>query len=403
MKKIIVTFLLIISGFSFSQNGTDSLCCLHYKIDTSSFVQLAKISGVLNEVNPSFLSNTLSLMENIDINLLEKYYFFQKIGKHFKFDVAKKIYTYENSKMNAEDSIEYQKQVHIGEFLHNWINKYSDKLEKCLETNEGKRFVQKKNLILQYNQNYFNEKISYDNSTYDLAHKKYEHLIKLEESLIRQLENKMNYLKSTDSIRSKNDKNYILMQEIVNDSRKQKLNYEESKIQLVIDTEAKFHPINQSDPLLYIVKKVLVLKDTNIFNIMKGVEEQVIILNNVMYVFKNDVLVKKVEDIAKNASLSAFNAYKPLAVNQVPGTFYTIQIGTYSREKLLEELKVSTNVFYKQLPDGKFRYSFGVYKSMADVEKAKKLLKSIGYSDVVLTAYKDGESITIEEAKKVLM
>jgi hypothetical protein len=385
-----------------SQTRADSLCCLHFKVDTSSFAQLAKISSTLNEINPSFLSNTLSLMENVDINLLEKYYFFQKIGKHLKFEVAKKIFAYENQKMTYGDSMEYHKQVQIDDFLHIWITKYAQKLDECLETDEGKRFVQKKNLILQNNQNYFNEKISYDNSTYDLARKKYEKLIQLEDALIVQLENKMFQMRAADSIRSKKDKNYILMQEIVQDSKVQKRKYEENKLQLAIDTEKKFHPINQGDPLLYVVKKVLVMKDSSIFQITKGVQEQVIILNNVMYVFKNDSLVKKVEDIARNATLSAFNAYKPLSVNQVPGTFYTIQIGTYSREKLLQELKVSTNVFYKQLPDGKFRYSFGVYKSMADVDKAKKLLKTIGYSDVVLTAYSEGENIAIEEAKKVL-
>ncbi len=403
-KKITVQLILVLS-FSFTffaQDKSDSLRCFCFSSDTTNLKKLQNVYSELHELSPSFLSTSLSLMEIMDIVLLEKYYFFQKTSKHLKYTVTKNIYDLQNKKISREDSVKLAKNLAVNNFLQSNIKIFSSKLNNCLETEKGKRFVQKKNLILQINPNYFIEKISYDNSTYDLANKKFTSLILLEENLLKELHRRMRIMDLEDSIKSKKNKNYILMKEVFEDARIQLEKYTNEKMNLVYATEENFFPAIQNDPLLYIVKKVMVYKDTSVFSIVKGNEEQVIIMNNTMYLFQNDSLIKKIDEISNANSNEIFNAKKPLPIEEISGTYFTLQIGTFSREKMMQDLKVCTNVFYKKLENDMYRYSFGIYKSMDDVEKAKKLLFQIGYQDVIVIAYKDGEKITIDEAKSIL-
>jgi hypothetical protein len=224
----------------------------------------------------------------------------------------------------------------------------------------------------------------------------------LEENLLKELHKRMRIMDLEDSIKSKKNKNYILMKEIKEDALRQLEKYRNQKLNLVYASEENFFPALQNDPLLYIVKKVMVYKDTSVFSVAKNNMVQVIIMNNTMYLFQNDSLIKKTDEISNANSNDVFNAKKPLPIEEVSGTFFTVQIGTFSKEKMMQDLKVCTNVFYKKLENDMYRYSFGVYKSMDDVEKAKKLLFQIGYQDVIVIAYKDGEKITIEEAKTIL-
>lgn len=403
LRPVILTLLLF--SLSFATSAQDSIVgktCICYQIDTAGFSKIVKVGKLLNEFSPSYLDHTISLVENKDIVLLEKYYFFQKIDKQLKFDLSKKLFDLENKIMSADDSLEYERLNVLDDYLKERISLYARKLNECKENEISRKYIEKKQLILQFNQNYFNEKVSYDNSTYELAKIKYDKLITLEESLIKQVDAKMKIMVYDDSVKAPKTKNYKLFAEIIKDSKENLTEYQFQINRLKTMPEDAFHPIDHTDPAMYIVKKILVRRDTTLFQISKGVTEQVIILNNIMYIFKNDTLIKTVKNISDNGIVSAFNAYKPIAVEQVPGTFFTIQIGTFSREKLLEELKISTNVFYKLLLDGKYRYSFGVYKNMADVEKAMTMLKKIGYTHVIVIAYKDGEKITIEQAKKEL-
>ena len=91
--------------------------CLCFKVDTSDFSKIIKYGKILNQYNPSYLDHTLSLIENKDIVLFEKYYYFQKIDKQIKFDIAKKVFDYESKLMSYEDSLEYDQLKVLDNYL----------------------------------------------------------------------------------------------------------------------------------------------------------------------------------------------------------------------------------------------------------------------------------------------
>jgi hypothetical protein len=137
VKALLLFFILSFTTLLVAQNKSDSLRCFCYSSDTSNLKKLQNVYTELHELSPGFLSTSLSLMENMDIVLLEKFYFFQKTAKHLKYTVTKNIFDLQNKNLSKEDSIKLAKNLAVNDFLQSNIKIFSSKLNDCLETEEG--------------------------------------------------------------------------------------------------------------------------------------------------------------------------------------------------------------------------------------------------------------------------
>ena len=84
------------------------------------------------------------------------------------------------------------------------------------------------------------------------------------------------------------------------------------------------------------------------------------------------------------------------------GTFFTVQVGVYSKPVTSAEIYNITPLNQENLPNGTYRYTTGVYKDEATATQAKDEVVSLGISDAFVTAYKTGARTTVETAREEL-
>ena len=95
-------------------------------------------------------------------------------------------------------------------------------------------------------------------------------------------------------------------------------------------------------------------------------------------------------------------AVKATAVETKLGLFFTVQIGVYSKPATKKQLNNVTDLITKKLPNGQLRYSCGMYNSIEAAEPKRQEALSKGVNHAYITAYFQGERITISEAKELL-
>jgi len=112
------------------------------------------------------------------------------------------------------------------------------------------------------------------------------------------------------------------------------------------------------------------------------------------------------KSVAEEEAISYYTATPDAApANQVEiisGLFYTVQVGVFSQPVPASEL-FNVSPLNSQLTDnGKIRYSTGIYRSIEDATIRKNELIETGLVDAFVTAYYNGERITIAESKRLL-
>lgn len=97
------------------------------------------------------------------------------------------------------------------------------------------------------------------------------------------------------------------------------------------------------------------------------------------------------------------NAAPANQIEIIKGLFYTVQIGVYSNPVPASEL-FNVSPLNSQLTDnGKIRYSTGIYTSIEDASTRKNELINIGLVDAFVTAYFNGERISIAKSKELVV
>ena len=96
------------------------------------------------------------------------------------------------------------------------------------------------------------------------------------------------------------------------------------------------------------------------------------------------------------------NAAKANQVEIIKGLFYTVQIGVYSQPVPNSALFNIQHLNSQRTPTGFVRYSTGIFTSVEDATARKNEVVNIGITDAFVTAYFNGERITVEEALVVL-
>ncbi|OIQ31371.1 MAG: hypothetical protein BM555_05275 [Crocinitomix sp. MedPE-SWsnd] len=90
------------------------------------------------------------------------------------------------------------------------------------------------------------------------------------------------------------------------------------------------------------------------------------------------------------------------AAESIGGLFFTVQIGVYSRDVPHSVLFNLDPLVTKKTTNEKFRYSTGTYKSIAEAVVRKDKIVAIGVTDAFVTAYYQGERITIAKAQELI-
>ena len=81
---------------------------------------------------------------------------------------------------------------------------------------------------------------------------------------------------------------------------------------------------------------------------------------------------------------------------------FTVQVGVYNRPVPASQVKNIDPLVTKRLENGQIRYSSGMFHSVDEARPKRAEAIERGISDAFITAYYQGERITIEEAKRIL-
>jgi cell division septation protein DedD len=101
------------------------------------------------------------------------------------------------------------------------------------------------------------------------------------------------------------------------------------------------------------------------------------------------------EQEIKNAMANANDISKTI------GLIYTVQIGVYSNPVTPDKLFNVAPISYLKTSSGYIRYSTGQFKKFGDADIRKKEVVGIGIKDAFVTAYYNGDRITIADAAAI--
>ncbi len=112
------------------------------------------------------------------------------------------------------------------------------------------------------------------------------------------------------------------------------------------------------------------------------------------------------EKMRPKAKVSDYNkapdAVPAYAVEEKLGLFYTVQVGVYNKPASAIQVKDISPLITKRLENGQLRYSSGIFHSIKDAKPKKNEAVSKGIEDAFITAYFNGERISLEKAKELL-
>ncbi|MDG1475734.1 MAG: hypothetical protein P8Q14_01170, partial [Vicingaceae bacterium] len=89
-------------------------------------------------------------------------------------------------------------------------------------------------------------------------------------------------------------------------------------------------------------------------------------------------------------------------VRNIGGTFFTIQVGVYSKPVTGGQFKNIGSLNSERTASGLIRYTTGVYKTLVEANFAKESIRSGGVSDAFVVAYSNGVKTTVANAKEQL-
>ncbi len=113
-----------------------------------------------------------------------------------------------------------------------------------------------------------------------------------------------------------------------------------------------------------------------------------------------------IRKIAPNRKFEDYNkapgAVQAETVENRKGLFYTVQIGVYNSPATSEKVRNIKPLITKRLENGQIRYSSGVFNSVEEANPKKEEAIARGIKDAFITAYYDGERISLTEAEQIL-
>jgi hypothetical protein len=96
------------------------------------------------------------------------------------------------------------------------------------------------------------------------------------------------------------------------------------------------------------------------------------------------------------------DAAPAIQVEAVSGLFYTVQIGVYSKPVPATTLGNMMPFNSELTSTGKIRYTAGMLSDLKDAVSKREQAKAAGIADAFITAYYNGERITLSEADRLM-
>jgi len=84
------------------------------------------------------------------------------------------------------------------------------------------------------------------------------------------------------------------------------------------------------------------------------------------------------------------------------GLYFTVQVGVYNRPVSSGQLFDISPLITKRLPNGQIRYSSGMFNTLVEAKPKQSSAIDLGIKDAFVTAYYQGERISIEQAHLLL-
>ncbi|MFY7706923.1 MAG: SPOR domain-containing protein, partial [Flavobacteriales bacterium] len=96
------------------------------------------------------------------------------------------------------------------------------------------------------------------------------------------------------------------------------------------------------------------------------------------------------------------NTVAATQIETVKGLFYTVQIGVYSKPVPATNIKNISPVNSELTANNKIRYTSGIYNNLDAAVNQRNVAKGLGINDAFITAYYNGEKITLSEADRLI-
>ena len=110
--------------------------------------------------------------------------------------------------------------------------------------------------------------------------------------------------------------------------------------------------------------------------------------------------VQEVPELTYNQAPGAVEA-DPIELKK--GLFFTVQIGVFNRPVSAKEIFNLPEVLTIRLPNGMMRYASGMFNSVEEALPRLEMAKAAGTNGPFVTAYFEGERISIANARKILL
>lgn len=107
-----------------------------------------------------------------------------------------------------------------------------------------------------------------------------------------------------------------------------------------------------------------------------------------------------VADLFKRTTRAVYSEAKPIPVDMTmpKGVYYKVQIGAFRNDIPQNLYDEFAPVSGESVGNGITRYTAGFFMTYASADQIKKEIRSIGYSDAFVVAYRDGKRIPLYEA-----
>ncbi|MBU0488041.1 MAG: hypothetical protein KKA07_07825, partial [Bacteroidetes bacterium] len=111
----------------------------------------------------------------------------------------------------------------------------------------------------------------------------------------------------------------------------------------------------------------------------------------------NEYVVKALNGAPSASSYAAAPGFTNLSpasdITSKPGSFYSVQVGAYSKPVESGPVKQIPNLLHEKLASGLVRYLSGVYQTMDQANAAKATFVGMGVSDAFVVRYENGKRV----------
>lgn len=138
-------------------------------------------------------------------------------------------------------------------------------------------------------------------------------------------------------------------------------------------------------------------KPTNYNELVK--QEKAVILGDDCNLTETKTVATTTTDTKKNNQPS--KTTKSGDITKTKYLVYVVQIGTFSTQKTSNQLNGISPLYHAKTSNGKYRYFAGLYYSLDDAKKQNERIRKLGFSDAYVTAFNNGEEITVSRASQI--